>query len=53
MLVHCLPSGILTQLSLSKCLLQVFQFLSPFLLALMDECHLDLVPCQLEESLTF
>lgn len=53
MLVHCLPSGILTQLSLSKCLLQVFQFLSPFLLALLDECHLDLVPCQLEESLTF
>lgn len=38
---------------LVKCLLQVFQFLSPFLLALLDECHLDLVRCQLEESLTF
>lgn len=52
-LVLRLPSGIFTQLSLSKCLLQNFQFLSPFPLALLDECHLELVPCQLEWSLTF
>lgn len=53
MLALYLPSGIFTQLNLSNWLLQVFPFLSLFPLALLDECHLDLVPCQLEESLTF
>lgn len=48
MLVLCLASGIFTQLNLSKYLLQVFQFLSTIPLALLDECHLELVPCQLE-----